>query len=259
MAEVCLPALAGDMGRHDTSCDQHVYQTAPGANLIRYASRPAGNCLNAHKTDTGSEQIIAQCSGQRRISRAGLHSLKHSIFHVRALLRLAHRRPVLALGLAVGAGTAVSTVGAAASVEVIQAVHRAAMAAGVVPLAPAPPPPAPPVEALAVQHPHHLLGFPLNPLRGLASWYGSMWNGRKTASGETFDETKLTAAHKTLPLGTLVRVTNLSSRQSVVVRINDRGSLAPNRVIDLSSAAAREIGLIDQGLARVKLEILGRT
>lgn len=180
------------------------------------------------------------------------------MFHARALFRLVQSRPMLALGLAVGAGTAVCTVGAAASVEVLQVFHRAAMAAGVAPLAPAPPPPAPPVEALTIHHPHHLLGFPLNPLRGLASWYGTMWNGRKTASGEAFDETKLTAAHKSLPLGTLVRVTNLSSQRSVVVRINDRGTLAPNRVIDLSSAAAREIGLIDQGLARVKLEILGK-
>lgn len=213
--------------------------------------------MNAHKTETGSEQQLFPLSRQPRTLFAAVRSFKHSVLHARALFRLARRRPLLALGLAVGAGSAISTVGATASFGVINAVHRAAIAAGVVPLAPAPAPPAPPVQVAV--HRHHLLGFPLNPLRGLASWYGSVWNGRMTASGETFDETKLTAAHKTLPLGTLVRVTNLRSQQSVVVRINDRGSLTENRVIDLSSAAAREIGLIDQGLARVKLEILGRS
>ncbi len=194
----------------------------------------------------------------RRLLRTGLPSLTRSLFRARAVLRLARRRPALALGLAIGLTSAVWTMGSAASTETAELLHSAAMFAGVAPLAPAPAPPKPPAE-LAEQHHHHLLNFPLNPLRGLASWYGSVWNGRPTASGETYDETKLTAAHKTLPLGTLVRVTNLSSRQSVVVRINDRGTLAPNRVIDLSSAAAREIGLLDQGLARVKLEILGKS
>jgi rare lipoprotein A len=230
----------------------------PARTLIRYASRPAGNCLNAHKTEIGSEQNNALSPRQRRTSRFGLQSLIRPMFHARALFRLARRRPILALGLAAGAASAVWTVGNAASTETGYLLHGAAMFAGVVPLAPAPAPPAPPAEVATQQQHHHLLGFPLNPLRGLASWYGSVWNGRTTASGETYDETKMTAAHKTLPLGTLVRVTNLSSKQSVVVRINDRGTLAPNRVIDLSSAAAREIGLIDQGLARVKLEILGK-
>ena len=85
-----------------------------------------------------------------------------------------------------------------------------------------------------------------------------MWNGRTTASGEAFDESQLTAAHKSLPLGTMVRVTNLNSMRSVIVRINDRGALAPNRVIDLSSAAAREIGMVNTGLTRVSLEIIGK-
>jgi rare lipoprotein A len=213
--------------------------------------------LNTHKTEVGSEQQIAPSPYQRRISRAGRQILNHSMFRVRGLLSLVRHRPLLAFGLAAGAVSAVATVGVA-SMEVIHVVQFVAVATGVEPLAPAPAPPAPPV-ALATPPHHHLLRFPVNPLRGLASWYGSIWNGRTTASGEAFDETKLTAAHKTLPLGTLVRVTNLSSQQSVVVRINDRGTLAPNRVIDLSSAAAREIGLLDQGLARVKLEILGRS
>ena len=130
------------------------------------------------------------------------------------------------------------------------------MHATVAPLAPAPHPPTPPVVAAAPRR-HLLPRLRINPLAGLASWYGSMWNGRKTASGEDFDESQLTAAHKSLPLGTLVRVTNLRSMRSVIVRINDRGALSPSRVIDLSSAAASEIGMLGQGLARVKLEILG--
>jgi rare lipoprotein A len=179
------------------------------------------------------------------------------MFRARGLFSLVRHRPLLAFGLVAGAVSAVATVGAA-SMEVIHVAQVVAVAAGVEPLAPAPAPPAPPIQVVT-QSRHHLLPFAINPLRGLASWYGTIWNGRTTASGETFDETKLTAAHKTLPMGTLVRVTNLASRQSVVVRINDRGTLAPNRVIDLSSAAAREIGLLDQGLARVKLEVLGRS
>ncbi len=115
---------------------------------------------------------------------------------------------------------------------------------------------APPVQT---PKKHHLLNFHTNPLRGLASWYGDVWNGRTTASGETFDDTKLTAAHKTLPLGTIVRVTDMENMKSVVVKINDRGTLAPNRVIDLSSAAAKELGILEQGLAHVKLEVLKKT
>lgn len=211
--------------------------------------------MNAHKTETGSEQKLLSSSRQRRTSRAGLQTVTRTLLHARALMRLARSRPMLAFGLAVGAS---SGVGAAGCVSALHGLHRAAPSAGVAPLAPMP---ASPVTAVAIVAPHHhrLLGLPINPLRGLASWYGSIWNGRTTASGEAYDDTKMTAAHKTLPLGTLVRVTNLSSQQSVIVRINDRGSMAANRVIDLSSAAAREIGLIDRGLARVKLEVLGRT
>ena len=111
-----------------------------------------------------------------------------------------------------------------------------------------------------IERPISALGKPLavltNPLRGIATWYGSVLHGHKTASGETFDETELTAAHKTLPLGTVVRVTDLHSRRSVVVRINDRGILAPGRIIDLSSAAAEQLGILRAGTADVKLEVL---
>jgi len=91
---------------------------------------------------------------------------------------------------------------------------------------------------------------------GLASWYGGKFHGRLTASGEVFDTNSFTAAHKTLPFGTIVRVTNLGNGKSVVVRINDRGPFIKGRIIDLSRAAANAIGMIGTGVARVKLDIL---
>jgi rare lipoprotein A len=83
-----------------------------------------------------------------------------------------------------------------------------------------------------------------------------MLNGRLTASGERFDMHALTACHPTLPFGTLVRVLNLRNKKSVVVRINDRGDLAPGRVIDLSYAAAQQLNITEAGLAPVALEII---
>lgn len=94
-------------------------------------------------------------------------------------------------------------------------------------------------------------------LSGIGSWYGDLFDGRETANGETFDKDALTACHPTLPFGTLVRVVNLRNRRSVIVRINDRG-IRPDRVIDLSSAAAEKIGLLQTGIAPVKLEIVPR-
>lgn len=89
--------------------------------------------------------------------------------------------------------------------------------------------------------------------RGLASWYGEPHHGRRTASGERFDKEALTAAHKSLPFGTRVRVENPATGQAVVVRINDRGPFTRGRIIDLSRAAAERIGLIEAGVARVVL------
>ncbi len=91
---------------------------------------------------------------------------------------------------------------------------------------------------------------------GEASYYGPGLEGNPTASGEVFDPERLTAAHRTLPLGSRVRVTNTRNGRSVVVRINDRGPFEPGRIIDLSEAAAREIGLLETGTGRVKLELL---
>ena len=91
---------------------------------------------------------------------------------------------------------------------------------------------------------------------GTASFYGGKWNGRKTANGEIFDTYKLTAAHKTLPFGTRVRVTNLSNGKSVVVRINNRGPYSKGRIIDLSQAAFSKIENMSKGVTKVKLEIV---
>ena len=92
---------------------------------------------------------------------------------------------------------------------------------------------------------------------GNASWYGNPFHGRRASNGETYDMHKLTAAHRTLPFDTMVRVTNLSNNKSTVVRITDRGPFVENRVIDLSMAAAREIESIGPGVVPVRLEVLG--
>lgn len=94
-------------------------------------------------------------------------------------------------------------------------------------------------------------------LIGTASWYGKHWQGRKTASGARFDVRKLTAAHPDLPLNTRVRVTNLLNGRSVDVLVNDRGPYVGERVLDLSEAAAKRLGMIKQGLAPVRIVPIG--
>lgn len=91
---------------------------------------------------------------------------------------------------------------------------------------------------------------------GMASYYADRFHGRRTASGERFDKFALTAAHPTLPFGSLVRVTNPRNGQQVVVRINDRGPFSGGRVIDLSRAAAEEIGIVASGHALVELALI---
>ena len=118
-----------------------------------------------------------------------------------------------------------------------------------VPAKPAPskPPPAKP-------------GAPAAPVvqneEGIASWYGHPFDGRPTSSGEIYNMHDLTAAHRTLPFGTQVRVHDLDNGQDVVVRVNDRGPFVNGRILDLSYAAARQMGMIGAGTARVRLEIL---
>jgi rare lipoprotein A len=91
---------------------------------------------------------------------------------------------------------------------------------------------------------------------GLASWYGDQEQGRLTASGQRFDPRKLTAAHRTLPLDTKVKVTNLENGKSVEVKVNDRGPYIPGRVLDLSTEAAKLLGMEKEGLALVRIEVL---
>ena len=88
---------------------------------------------------------------------------------------------------------------------------------------------------------------------GIASYY---WQGTRTANGEKFDATQLTAAHPTLPFGTRLRVTNVNNGQSVTVRVNDRGPYVPGRIVDVSHSAANALGMIDGGLAKVKLDVV---
>jgi len=97
---------------------------------------------------------------------------------------------------------------------------------------------------------HHWYEF------GLASWYGKFFQGRATASGEPYNQNAMTCAQRNLPLGSLVRVTNLRNNRSVVVRVNDRGPVPQDRVIDLSRAAAERLGFSHRGLAPVKVELI---
>src|SRR4051812_7068853 len=93
---------------------------------------------------------------------------------------------------------------------------------------------------------------------GVASWYGDDFHGRLTANGEVFDMHSISAAHPTLPMPCYARVTNLANKKSIVVRVNDRGPYAGNRVIDVSVRAAKLLGFHDRGVARVRVEYVGR-
>jgi rare lipoprotein A len=92
--------------------------------------------------------------------------------------------------------------------------------------------------------------------RGKASWYGGKFHGGPTASGETYNKRSMTAAHRSLPFGTRVRVTNLRNGRSVIVRINNRGPYSKGRIIDLSELAAEKLGMIEAGVVPVKVERL---
>jgi rare lipoprotein A len=124
-----------------------------------------------------------------------------------------------------------------------------------------PPPPGEPGHP----KPYKVLGKWYQPLphsdgfrqRGLASWYGRDFHGKKTSNGEIYNMYAMTAAHKTLPLGTYVRVYNLENKRSAVVRINDRGPFVRGRIIDLSYSAAREVGIVGPGTALVEVVALG--
>ena len=123
-------------------------------------------------------------------------------------------------------------------------------------------PTAAPTQAVATATPAMSDPVPEKPkqhgkvFRGIASWYGTVFNGRKTANGETYNMYDMTACHPTLPFGSLVRVVNLRNKKSVVVRINDRSDLVKGRSIDLSYAAAQQLNMTQSGLARVSLEVI---
>ena len=94
---------------------------------------------------------------------------------------------------------------------------------------------------------------------GYASWYGKAHQGRRTTSGETYDMNKLTAAHPSLPMGTRILVTNLKNGRSVTVRVNDRGPFVDGRIVDLSYAAAREVGAIGEGVVPVRIRVVSES
>ena len=117
------------------------------------------------------------------------------------------------------------------------------------------------VASCSVQRPEEPAP-PTPPARGevgVASWYGGSLNGRRTASGARFNQEGLTAAHRSLPFGTRVRVTNLESGRSVIVTITDRGPYARGRIIDVSRGAARRLGMLHTGTARVQIDSMDGT
>ena len=103
-----------------------------------------------------------------------------------------------------------------------------------------------PIRRVQVSHPY--------PETGVASWYGEPYHGRRTANGEVYDMSLMTAAHRTLPLPSYVRVTNLENARSVVLRVNDRGPFIDGRIIDVSLGAAQILGFVRQGLVRVQVD-----
>jgi rare lipoprotein A len=159
---------------------------------------------------------------------------------------LRRRGVARAAGLAVAAMLISAPAGAADSVSPRMQSLEAAVAAASDPV------PAPSLEAKAeaVQQAFEAIG------EGQASYYGRELAGNRTSSGERFNPMALTAAHRTLPLGTRLRVTNLANGRSVIVRINDRGPFVRSRLIDVSLGAAREIGMVAQGRAQVRLELV---
>lgn len=130
--------------------------------------------------------------------------------------------------------------------------------------APDPPPRDPGAEKAPTQRTYEVFGKTYTPIdlaegfreTGVASWYGDPFHGRKTASGETYNMHARTAAHRTLPMGTFLKVRNLENNKETIVRINDRGPFAKDRIIDLSYRSATEIDMIQQGTARVEIHAI---
>jgi rare lipoprotein A len=118
-------------------------------------------------------------------------------------------------------------------------------------------PSAPAFLPMPTQKPRELESTPNKPYQvGKASWYGGLFQGKATASGEDYDMYNFTAAHRELPLGTFVKVTNLKNLKSVIVRINDRGPVTPGRIIDLSYSAAQRLEMHQKGLQKVRIDVV---
>ncbi len=120
------------------------------------------------------------------------------------------------------------------------------------------------ITGCATKSSYYIFHKPTRPVKayvgyhetGIASWYGKDFHGRPTASGEIYNMYAMTAAHKTLPLGTYVKVTNLNNGKSVIVKINDRGPFVKGRIIDLTYAAAKKLGMANQGIAPVRITVV---
>jgi rare lipoprotein A len=155
-------------------------------------------------------------------------------------------------GVARAAGLAVAAMLLSAPAGAVDAVSPRMQSLEEAVAAASDPVPAPSLEAKAeaVRQAFEAIG------EGQASYYGRELAGNRTSSGERFNPMALTAAHRTLPLGSLVRVTNLANGRSVIVRVNDRGPFVRSRLIDVSLGAAREIGMVAQGRAQVRLEVV---
>jgi rare lipoprotein A len=113
-------------------------------------------------------------------------------------------------------------------------------------------------ENPAVQSTSYSNYSPAGLIRGVASWYGSDFHGGKTANGERYDMNSMTAAHRSLPFGTLVKVTNENNGRECVVRINNRGPYLKGRILDVSKAAASELGFLGRGICKVRMQVLGQ-
>jgi rare lipoprotein A len=164
--------------------------------------------------------------------------------------RLAVLLTVLALAIVVPiSAVVVRAAESSRRATMVKPTHGADVAALSVVTAPIGPAPAP--SAPVVHKPTRI-----NMMAGNASWYGAVLQGHRTASGAIFDENQLTAAHRTLPFGTMVRVTDLRNHRTVVVKITDRGVLNADRAIDLSHAAAEQLNMLRDGVHPVRLEVI---
>ena len=168
----------------------------------------------------------------------------------------------LVAGVSAVAMVALVVLYSARTVQADASLPRPALTAPAISPAAAPTPATLAPAALADQEPPQTAPTPAalnwkDRIRGVASWYGGVFNGRKTASGETYDMYAMTACHPSLPFGSIVRVVDLRNHRSVVVRITDRGDLVEEgRIIDLSYGAAKKLGMTQAGLAKVDLQVL---